>query len=65
MIISEKQLQDERAKVVEAGQDQLEPANNVMDDAPPPAYSECVQDAQIASSLMRCAQNMIHKCEIV
>lgn len=50
MIISEKQLQDERAKVVEAGQDQLEPANNVMDDAPPPAYSECVQDAQIASS---------------
>ncbi|KAG1867217.1 hypothetical protein DFJ58DRAFT_768961 [Suillus subalutaceus] len=50
MIMSEKQLQDERAKVTETGQDQSGSANNAMDDALPPAYSTHVQHTQIASS---------------
>lgn len=49
MIIPEKQLQNECTNTAEAWQDHSEAANNTIDDAPPPAYSECVQHAQIAS----------------
>lgn len=50
MIISEKQLQDECAKVAEAEQDHSDAVINAMDDVLPPAYSDHVQHTQIASS---------------
>ncbi|KAG1722771.1 hypothetical protein EDB19DRAFT_1916498 [Suillus lakei] len=51
MIISEKQPQNECAKVAEAEQDQSGAVINAMDDALPPAYSDHVlQHTQIASS---------------
>lgn len=49
MIISEKQLRNESAKVAVVGQDQSDAANNAMDDTPPPAYSKHVQHTQSAS----------------